>query len=94
MRHPGCAGGGPGITVRPLASDAVIAHLQRVGVTAVELLPMHGFLHDQFLLDKGLKNYWGYNTLSFFAPHRAYLKTGRGRGEAGCPQASQGRGSR
>ena len=60
-----------------IASDAVIAHLKRVGVTAVELLPMHGFLHDQFLLDKGLKNYWGYNSLSFFAPHRAYLKTGK-----------------
>lgn len=60
-----------------MASDAVIAHLKRIGVTAVELLPMHGFLHDKFLLDKGLKNYWGYNTLSFFAPHRAYLKTGR-----------------
>lgn len=60
-----------------LGSDAVIEHLQRIGVTAVELLPIHGFLHDQMLLDKGLKNYWGYNTLSFFAPQRAYLKTGR-----------------
>ena len=60
-----------------LGSDAVIRHLQKTGVTAVELLPMHGFLHDQFLLDKGLKNYWGYNSLSFFAPHRAYLKSGR-----------------
>jgi isoamylase len=59
-----------------LASDAVIAHLKRIGVTAVELLPIHGFLHDQILLDKGLKNYWGYNSLSFFAPQRAYLKTG------------------
>ena len=60
-----------------LGSNAVIRHLQKTGVTAVELLPMHGFLHDQFLLDKGLKNYWGYNSLSFFAPHRAYLKSGR-----------------
>jgi glycogen operon protein len=60
-----------------LASDAVIAHLQRIGVTAVELLPIHGFLHDQMLLDKGLRNYWGYNTLSFFAPQRAYLRSGR-----------------
>ena len=60
-----------------LGSDAVIDHLQKIGVTAVELLPIHGFLHDQMLLDKGLKNYWGYNTLSFFAPHREYLKSGR-----------------
>lgn len=59
-----------------LASDPVIAHLKRIGVTAVELLPIHGFLHDQMLLDKGLKNYWGYNSLSFFAPQRAYLKSG------------------
>jgi glycogen operon protein len=76
MRHPGVDAADRG-SLCGIASDAVIAHLQRVGVTAVELLPMHGFLHDQFLLDKGLKNYWGYNTLSFFAPHRAYLKTGR-----------------
>ncbi len=76
MRHPGVPEENRGF-LSGLASDAIIAHLQRVGVTAVELLPMHGFLHDQFLLDKGLKNYWGYNTLSFFAPHRAYLNTGR-----------------
>ena len=76
MRHPGVDEADRG-SLCGMASDAVIAHLKRVGVTAVELLPMHGFLHDQFLLDKGLKNYWGYNTLSFFAPHRAYLKTGR-----------------
>lgn len=76
MRHPGVPEENRG-SLSGLASDAIIAHLQRVGVTAVELLPMHGFLHDQFLLDKGLKNYWGYNTLSFFAPQRAYLKTGR-----------------
>lgn len=76
MRHPEVPKEDRG-SLCGLASDAMIQHLQRVGVTAVELLPMHGFLHDQFLLDKGLKNYWGYNTLSFFAPHRAYLKTGR-----------------
>ena len=76
MRHPGVPEGDRGF-LAGLGSDAVIQHLQKIGVTAVELLPMHGFLHDQFLLDKGLKNYWGYNTLSFFAPHRAYLKTGQ-----------------
>ncbi|WP_333815530.1 glycogen debranching protein GlgX [Tabrizicola sp.] len=76
MRHPGVRESDRG-HLGGLASEAVIKHLRRIGVTAVELLPMHGFLHDQFLLDKGLKNYWGYNTLSFFAPHRAYLNTGR-----------------
>ena len=76
MRHPDVPEADRG-SLCGIASDAVIAHLKRVGVTAVELLPMHGFLHDQFLLDKGLKNYWGYNSLSFFAPHRAYLKTGQ-----------------
>ena len=76
MRHPGVPEADRGY-LSGIASDAVIDHLKRVGVTAVELLPMHGFLHDQFLLDKGLKNYWGYNSLSFFAPHRAYLKTGQ-----------------
>ncbi len=76
MRHPEVPEKDRG-SLCGLASDPMINHLQRIGVTAVELLPMHGFLHDQFLLDKGLKNYWGYNTLSFFAPHRAYLKTGR-----------------
>jgi isoamylase len=76
MRHPGVPKADRGF-LAGLASDAMIEHLQRIGVTAVELLPMHGFLHDQVLLDKGLKNYWGYNTLSFFAPHRAYLKTGQ-----------------
>ncbi|WP_295072250.1 glycogen debranching protein GlgX [Tabrizicola sp.] len=76
MRHPEVPENDRG-SLCGLASDPMIKHLQRIGVTAVELLPMHGFLHDQFLLDKGLKNYWGYNTLSFFAPHRAYLKTGR-----------------
>ena len=76
MRHPGVREADRG-HLGGLASEAVIKHLRRIGVTAVELLPMHGFLHDQFLLDKGLKNYWGYNTLSFFAPHRAYLNTGR-----------------
>jgi glycogen operon protein len=76
MLHPGVPEGDRGF-LSGLASDAVIDHLHRIGVTAVELLPIHGFLHDQMLLDKGLRNYWGYNTLSFFAPQRAYLKSGR-----------------
>jgi isoamylase len=76
MLHPGVPEKDRGF-LTGLASDAMIDHLKRVGVTAVELLPIHGFVHDQMLLDKGLRNYWGYNTLSFFAPQRAYLKSGR-----------------
>ncbi|MFC3126250.1 glycogen debranching protein GlgX [Pseudoroseomonas globiformis] len=60
-----------------LASPAVIEHMQRLGITAVELLPIHGFLQDRFLVEKGLRNYWGYSTLSFFAPEPAYLSTGQ-----------------
>ncbi len=55
-----------------LSHPAAIEHLLKVGVTAVELLPIHQFLHDGRLLDKGLRNYWGYNTIGFFAPHDEY----------------------
>ena len=56
-----------------LAHPTVIAHLKRLGVTTLELLPVHEFTNDRFLQEKGLSNYWGYNTLSFFTPHRGYL---------------------
>lgn len=56
-----------------LASDAVLEHLTRLGVTAVELLPVQAFLNDRFLVQKGLTNYWGYQTLGFFAPDPRYL---------------------
>ena len=56
---------------RGLAEPGVIKHLRRLGVTAIELLPMHFFLDDRYLLDRGLRNYWGYNTLSFFTPDAA-----------------------
>ena len=55
-----------------LATDAVIKHLLDLNVTAVELLPVHHHLNDRHLLDSGLTNYWGYNTLSFFAPQASY----------------------
>ena len=51
-----------------LASESAIKHLTDLGVTAVELLPVHLHLDDRHLIEKGLKNYWGYNTLAFFAP--------------------------
>lgn len=56
-----------------LGHPKVIAHLQRLGVTAIELLPIHAYLQDRHLLAKNLTNYWGYNTLSFFAPERRYF---------------------
>jgi isoamylase len=55
-----------------LASEAVINHLLDLGVTAVELMPVHHFLKDRHLLERGLTNYWGYNSLSFFAPETRY----------------------
>ena len=63
-------------TFAGLGSKAIIDHLTRLGVTAIEILPIHGFVQDRHLVEKGLSNYWGYNTLSFFAPYRPYLKSG------------------
>jgi isoamylase len=63
-----------------MAHPAVIEHLQGLGVTAVELMPVHQFVTDAFLTERGLANYWGYNTIGFFAPHNAYAFT-RDRGE-------------
>jgi glycogen operon protein len=59
-------------TYAGLASVAAIRHLTNLGVTAVELLPVHHFLNDRQLIDRGLGNYWGYNTLAYFAPERRY----------------------
>ncbi|MBD1583858.1 glycogen debranching protein GlgX [Pseudoalteromonas sp. S16_S37] len=56
-----------------LCEPAFICHLKFLGVTTLELLPVHAFVSEQFLTTKGLTNYWGYNTLSFFIPHKAYL---------------------
>jgi len=55
-----------------LAHPAVTEHLNKLGVTAIELMPVHQFVQDSTLLEKGLRNYWGYNTLGFFAPHADY----------------------
>jgi isoamylase len=54
-------------TYAGMASQPVIKHLQSLGITALELMPVHYFLHDRHLVEKGLRNYWGYNTLGFFA---------------------------
>ncbi len=60
-----------------LSSPWFIEHLHKLGVTAVEFLPVHAFLNDRFLIERGLKNYWGYNTAAFFAPEPSYLSTNR-----------------
>jgi isoamylase len=64
-------------TFSALASPEFIDHLLKLGVTAVELLPVHAFLNDRFLVERGLRNYWGYNTAAFFAPEPSYLASHR-----------------
>jgi glycogen operon protein len=59
-------------TYAGLSEPAVLDGLKTLGVTAIELLPIHGFISDSYLVEKGLTNYWGYNTLAFFAPDRSY----------------------
>ncbi|KAA8964529.1 glycogen debranching protein GlgX [Mycobacterium sp.] len=59
-------------TYAGLAHPVVIDHLKSLNVTAIELMPVHQFLHDKRLLELGLRNYWGYNTFGFFAPHNQY----------------------
>ncbi|WP_034087789.1 glycogen debranching protein GlgX [Streptacidiphilus albus] len=63
-------------TYAGIAHPAVISHLVHLGVTAIELMPVHQFVHDHRLVDLGLSNYWGYNTIGFFAPHGAYSSQG------------------
>ena len=63
-------------TFSGLASDAAIAHFKRLGVTSIELLPVHAFNNEQRLIELGLANYWGYNTLAFFAPEPRYCAGG------------------
>ena len=63
-------------TFAGLAHPAMIDHLRHLGVTAVELMPVHAFVQDRALQLRGLRNYWGYNTLGFFAPERSYLSSG------------------
>jgi len=62
-------------TYAGMASEPIIKHLQNMGVTALELMPTHYFVQDRHLLERGLRNYWGYNTLGFFAPEMSYAST-------------------
>ncbi|QIK83631.1 glycogen debranching protein GlgX [Sanguibacter sp. HDW7] len=63
-------------TYAGLAHPAVVAYLKDLGITAVELMPVHQFVDDPVLRDRGLTNYWGYNTIGFLAPHNAYSSSG------------------
>ncbi|WP_207483433.1 glycogen debranching protein GlgX [Arenibaculum pallidiluteum] len=74
MRHPAVPPQLRG-TFSGLAQKEVVDYIRALGVTSVELLPIHAFIDDRYLLDKGLKNYWGYNTIGFFAPDPRYLAT-------------------
>jgi len=76
MRHPEVPQALRG-TYAGLATAPVIEHLQRLGVTTVELLPVHSFIDDRRLFEMGLRNYWGYNTLGFFAPETRYSASGK-----------------
>jgi glycogen operon protein len=77
MRHPDVPDELRG-TYAGLAHGAVLEYLTGLGVTAVELLPVHQYVPEEFLLKRGLTNYWGYNTIGYFAPHAAYSAAVRG----------------
>ncbi len=85
MRHPGVPPELRG-TYAGLGHEAAIAHLLELGVTAVELLPVHESIPESFLVQRGLTNYWGYNTIGYFAPHQRYsaaVRDGRPGGQVG-----------
>ncbi|HET9388233.1 MAG TPA: glycogen debranching protein GlgX [Steroidobacteraceae bacterium] len=76
MRHPDVPPQLRG-TYAGVATAPVVDHLLRLGVTTLELMPVHAFVDDRHLLEKGLRNYWGYNTIGFFAPELRYSASGR-----------------
>ncbi len=75
IRHPGVPEGLRG-TYAGLGTAAVIDHLLKLGITAIELMPVHYFVDDRHLVERGLRNYWGYNSIGFFAPVSRYSATG------------------
>ncbi|SDS08698.1 glycogen operon protein [Halopseudomonas sabulinigri] len=76
MRHPQVPDELRG-TCAGLVSPALLQHIRTLGVSSIELLPTHAFVDDQHLLERDLSNYWGYNSIGFFAPHPAYLASGK-----------------
>ncbi len=75
IKHPGIPEEERG-TYKGLANPVIINYLKDLGITAIELMPIHHFTHNKFLLDKGLTNYWGYNSIGYFAPHAEYSASG------------------
>jgi len=75
-RHPDIAPELRG-TYAGIATPAAIDHFKRLGVTALELMPVHQFVHDHRLIERGLRNYWGYNSIGYFAPHNEYSSSGQ-----------------
>ncbi len=71
MRHPGLSAAERG-RFAGLSNGQILAHLRALGITSVELLPVHAFIDERFLHERGLRNYWGYNTVNFFAPAGRY----------------------
>jgi isoamylase len=76
MRHPEVPAALRG-TFAGLAAPPVVEYLRALGVTAIELLPVHAFASEQHLVERGLRNFWGYNSIGFFAPHPRYLSNGQ-----------------
>ncbi len=76
MRHPGVPPELRG-TYAGLAHPAIVEHVRALGATAVELMPVHQFVHREFLVEKGLRNYWGYDSIGFLAPHDEYAASRR-----------------
>ncbi|MGH9397336.1 MAG: glycogen debranching protein GlgX [Terriglobia bacterium] len=74
-QHPGVPEKERG-TYAGLASPEVLKYLGALGITAVELMPVHAFIDDRYLVDRGLRNYWGYNSIGFFAPEERYSSSG------------------
>jgi glycogen operon protein len=64
-------------TYSGVAHPAMIDYLSRLGITAIELMPVHQFVHDAHLLERGLRNYWGYNSIGYFSPHNEYASSGQ-----------------
>ncbi len=86
-------------TYAGLASPPALKYLKKLGITAVELMPVHQFIHDKVLVDRGLRNYWGYNTLNYFSPESEYSSSGdigragpgiQGDGEGPAPRRHRG----
>ena len=75
-RHPGLPEAERG-TYKGLANPVIIDYFKELGITTIELMPIHHFSHNKFLLDKGLTNYWGYNSIGYFAPHAEYSASGQ-----------------